>query len=214
MLCCLYDIPFLCHLESASGAEVTSRAAKWAKGSLTQILCLIDDWPGSTLDICHGHLSFAAPFPCNEPAGELGRRVFLFIYLLFVKGYTTKVLMFGFFFCVCFLQRVIKSAYKTCGSWESYVHFPISSSLHVETQPIKWHLLLKVNLCIFLGMEVSFLPSSTLMYFGSSPPGSKYWCLQISSCQWPLYRPLRLYSLRATSWTSVLYFNKQTQAEF
>lgn len=102
MLCCLYDIPFLCHLESASGAEVTSRAAKWAKGSLTQILCLIDDWPGSTLDICHSHLSFAAPFPCNEPAGELGRRVFLFIYLLFVKGYTTKVLMFEVFFLCLF----------------------------------------------------------------------------------------------------------------
>lgn len=102
MLCCLYDIPFLCHLESASGAEVTSRAAKWAKGSLTQILRLIDDWPGSTLDICHSHLSFAAPFPCNEPAGELGRRVFLFIYLLFVKGYTTKVLMFEVFFLCLF----------------------------------------------------------------------------------------------------------------
>lgn len=105
MLCCLYDIPFLCHLESASGAEVTSRAAKWAKGSLTQILRLIDDWPGSTLDICHSHLSFAAPFPCNEPAGELGRRVFLFIYLLFVKGYTTKVLMFGVFFFVFVFYR-------------------------------------------------------------------------------------------------------------
>lgn len=60
---------------------MTSRAANWAKGSLTQILLLIDDQPGSRLDICQGHLPFAAPFPSNEPAGELGRRVVVCFFL-------------------------------------------------------------------------------------------------------------------------------------
>lgn len=57
-------------LETASGAGVTSRAANWATGSLTQIRCAKTDLTSSSLDICHAHLPFAAPLPCT--AGEPG----------------------------------------------------------------------------------------------------------------------------------------------
>lgn len=49
---------------------MTSRAAKWATGSLTQILRAKAELTGSSLDICHVHLPLAAPFPCT--AGEPG----------------------------------------------------------------------------------------------------------------------------------------------
>ena len=57
-------------LETASGAGVTSRAANWASGSLTQILHAKAELIGLSLDICPVHLPLAAPFPCTT--GEPG----------------------------------------------------------------------------------------------------------------------------------------------
>lgn len=51
---------------------MTSRASKWAEGSLTQILQLQDELSGTRLDTCQAHRPLAAPFPCPEPAGEPG----------------------------------------------------------------------------------------------------------------------------------------------
>lgn len=68
-------------------------------------------------------------------------------------------------FClfVRFLQRIIKPAYKTCGSCENYVHFPISSSLYVETAyqttPSS-----EYSVYFWVWSFPSF-PASTLMYF-------------------------------------------------
>lgn len=68
-------------------------------------------------------------------------------------------------FClfVRFLQRVIKPAYKTCGSCENYVHFPISSSLYVETAyqttPSSEYYV------YFWVWSFPSFPASTLMYF-------------------------------------------------
>lgn len=158
-------------LETASGAGVTSRAANWATGSLTQILCAKAELTGSSLGICHVHLPLAAPFPCaaGEPGVLKCGRDFL------AKAATAKVLM------LCPTQGRQASLEIGAGS-AKYVYFPISRPLYIKTQPTKWATFLICK--SFLQRWISIylwawlfpsLPTSALMHFGSAPTGVQFW---------------------------------------